>query len=173
MKKMFLSLAFAAFLGALAACTHPPGQNAYDAEEIGKASDIAFGRIMAVKHVNIMEKNTGAGGLAGATAGGVAGSNVGGGRGSIVGVVAGAILGGLAGSEAERAMRDRVGIQYVIKKENGKIVSIVQNILKDDQPLAVGQRVMIQTSGEYQKASNKGKQGEQYQRVLPVEGDAR
>lgn len=168
MKKLLNAFVCISFL-ALAACADNQGQNVYNAGEVGKQSDIEYGVIKSVKHVKVQkEKGTGIGAVGGATAGGLAGSQVGNGSGSVAGAVAGVLVGAIAGEMAERKLAEQVGIQYVIRKENGKTVSIVQNIDKDDEPLRVGQRVMIQTSGEYQKASGSF-HGAQYQRVLPAD----
>lgn len=168
MKKTFLSLVLISFLTILSGCAEQQGLDVYNANEVGKQSDISFGKIIAVHRVKIQGENSGAGVLAGAATGGVVGSTMGNGKGSALTTIAGALIGGIAGNAAEKAMKNRIGVEYIIKKEKGKTVSIVQNIGKDEMPLAVGQRVMIQTSGEYQKSSGKNR-GEQYQRVLPVE----
>jgi len=176
MKKLLSSLVVLSCLTMLSACQDQQSQNVYDAQEAGKQTDIEFGVIKAIKHVKVQEENTGVGTIGGAAVGGVAGSTLGGGKGSILTAIGGALVGGLAGNAAESALNNKVGIQYIIKKENGKIVSIVQNIGKDDKPLHVGEHVMIQSTGEYQDASGKGPHGAhsgQYQRVLPAddEGD--
>lgn len=156
-------------LSLLTACAANQGQNVYNEGEVGKQANIEFGVIKAVKHVKVQkEKGTGIGAVGGATAGGLAGSQVGNGNGSVAGAVAGVLVGAIAGEMAERKLAEQVGIQYIIRKENGKTVSIVQNINKDDEPLHVGQKVMIQSSGEYQKAAGSF-HGSQYQRVLPAE----
>lgn len=172
MKKLFLSLVVLSFVTMLSACAPQQSQNNYDAQEVGKQTDIEFGVIKAVKHVKVQAPNSGVGTIGGAAVGGVGGSALGGGKGAILTTIAGAIVGGVAGNAAETALNNQVGIQYIIKKENGKTVSIVQNIGKDDKPLHIGQRVMIQTSGEYQQASGRGQHGAQngqYQRVLPAD----
>jgi len=172
MKKLFSSLAVVSFVTLLSACAPQQSQNAYNDQEVGKQTDIEFGVIRAVKHVKVQAQNSGVGTIGGAAVGGVGGSTMGGGKGAILTTIAGAIVGGVAGNAAETALNNKVGIQYIIKKENGKTVSIVQNIDKDDVPLRVGQRVMIQTSGSYQEASGKGVAGArngQYQRVLPAD----
>lgn len=172
MKKLFLALTVVSFVTLLSACVSQQSQNAYNEAEVGKQTDIEFGKILAIKHVKVQAQQSGVGTMGGAAAGGVAGSALGGGRGSILTAIGGAIAGGFAGSAAEKALNDSVGIQYIIKKENGKTVSIVQNIGKDDKPLRIGQRVMIQTTGAYQDASGKGVAGArngQYQRVLPAD----
>lgn len=168
MKKLLNAFVCVAMLS-LAACAENQGRNVFNAGEVGKQADIQFGVIKAVKHVKVQkEQTTGLGAVGGATAGGVAGAQVGNGNGQVAGALAGVLIGAIAGEMAERKMSDQVGIMYIIKKENGKTVSIVQNISKDDEPLHVGQKVMIQSSGEYQKASE-SRHGAQYQRVLPAE----
>ncbi|MBI3441828.1 MAG: hypothetical protein HY052_08540 [Proteobacteria bacterium] len=167
MKNIFLAIVLISLVTLLSGCAETAGQNLYDAGEVGKQADIVFGKILAVRHVKVQAEPSGVGTAAGMAGGGLAGTNVGNGNGTIGAVIAGAIIGGIAGSAAEKAMADRVGVEYIIRKEDGKTISIVQNISKDDVPLKVGQRVMIQTSGEYQKASGK-KHSAQYQRVLPA-----
>ncbi len=172
MKKVLLSLIVVSFVTMLSACAEQQSQNTYNEGEVGKQTDIEFGKILGVKHVKVQAQQSGVGTVAGAAGGGVVGSELGGGKGAILTTIAGALAGGFAGSAAEKALNDKVGIQYIIKKENGRTVSIVQNIGKDDKPLSVGQRVMIQTSGSYQEASGKGVAGAhngQYQRVLPAD----
>lgn len=169
MKKLLHALVCVALVSLLAACAETQGQNVYNESEIGKQTDIEFGVIKAIKRVKVKkDQASGVGTVAGATAGGLAGSQVGDGNGAVVGAVAGVLIGAIAGEMAEKELSDQVGIQYLIRKENGKTVSIVQNIHKDDAPLKVGQKVMIETSGSWQKASEK-RHGAQYQRVLPLE----
>jgi outer membrane lipoprotein SlyB len=162
MKKQFLI--FAALL-ALAACAPVAGRDVYDAAEVGKQSDVEFGKILAVRKVKIKKEATGIGAASGAVAGGVGEEEIDDGA-SPGAVFAGAIAGAVAGAAVERAVSAREGFEYVIKKEDGKIVSIVQN--GGDAPLKAGQRVMIQTTGIYQKAADK-KKNEQYQRVVAAE----
>jgi len=174
MKKLFLSLVVLSFVTLLSACQDMQSQNTYNEGEVGKQTDIEFGVIRAVKHVKVQAQNSGVGTIGGAALGGVGGSEMGGGKGAILTTIAGAIVGGVAGNAAESALDNKVGIEYIIKKENGKTVSIVQNIGKDDKPLHVGERVMIQTSGEYQQAGGRGAHGAQngqYQRVLPADDE--
>lgn len=153
----------------LAACAADPNEAVYNEHEVGKQSDIEYGVIKAVKNVKIQKENTsGIGAVTGAAATGAAGSTMGNGGGSFAMTVIGAALGGIVGDMAEQRLRDQVGVQYTIRKENGKTVTIVQHIDKDEAPLKPGQKVMIQTDGSYQKASARNREA-QYQRVLPVD----
>jgi outer membrane lipoprotein SlyB len=172
MKKLLASAAVISLMLGLTACQSPQSQNTYDSTEAGKQTDIEYGVIKSIKHVKVQSQSTGVGAIGGAATGGVLGSTLGGGKGAILTAIGGALAGGLAGNAVENSLDNKVGIQYIIKKDNGKTVSIVQNIGKDDQPLKVGQHVMIQSSGEYQEASGRGVAGAhngQYQRVLPVD----
>lgn len=174
MKKLFASVAVVSLALSLSACQQSQSRNVYDAHEVGKQTDIEYGVIRSWKNVKVQAEQSGVGTIGGAAAGGVAGSTVGGGKGALLSAIGGAIIGGIAGNAAEGALRDQIGIQYIIRKENGKTVSIVQNIGKDEEPLHVGQKVMIQTTGSYQDASGRGTAGArsgQYQRVLPADDE--
>lgn len=172
MKKLLVSAAVISITLGLTACQDQQSQNVYDASEVGKQTDVEYGIIKGVRHVKVQEQNSGVGAIGGAAAGGVAGSTLGGGKGSILTAIGGALVGGLAGNAVENQIDNKVGIEYTIKKENHKTVTIVQNIGKDDKPLHIGQKVMIQTTGSYQEASGRGVAGAhnaQYQRVLPID----
>lgn len=170
MKKILNALVCASLL-TLAACAQGLGQDVYSESELGKQVDIDYGVIKSIKPVKVKKDNTtGIGAVGGATAGGVAGAQVGNGNGQVAGAVAGLLIGAIAGEMAEKKLGTQEGFQYIIRKENGKTVSIVQVPNDGDKPFHVGQKVMIQTSGEYQKASsNHGGHGAQFQRILPIE----
>lgn len=167
MKKPLVAVMIVCAALALAACAQSQSRDVYNQSEVGKQTDVELGRIIGVRQVKIEAKDSGVGTLGGAAAGGVAGSAVGGGKGAILTAIAGAIAGGIAGDAAEHALRNKIGIEYIIRKEDGETVSIVQNIDKNEKPLGVGQRVMIQTDGSYQRAE--GRSTSQYQRVLPLD----
>jgi outer membrane lipoprotein SlyB len=57
-----------------------------------------------------------------------------------LGAVGGALVGGLIGSAAERAANSGDGVEYVVRKRNGELVSVVQ---RDLVPLEVGARVLV------------------------------
>jgi hypothetical protein len=81
------------------------------------------------------------GAAAGAAAGGVLGSATPGNRvAEALGAVGGALMGGLIGSAAERAANSGDGVEYVVRKRNGELVSVVQ---RDLVPLEVGARVLV------------------------------
>jgi outer membrane lipoprotein SlyB len=85
-------------------------------------------------------------GAVGAAAGAAAGGAVGGAVGapdrvmSAIGAVGGAVAGGLIGTAAERAAGNTDGIEYIIRKNDGGLVSVTQ---RDLAPLPVGARVLV------------------------------
>lgn len=64
-----------------------------------------------------------------------------------------AIVGGLVGAGigymAEKQMKDRDGIEYVLEMDDGRLVTLVQNRESDEQPLPDGARVLVQLNGQY------------------------
>lgn len=155
MRKTVALLTLIAF--ALSACAQPT-QNNYGDADVGHTAVIAYGFVKSERQVDITGKNSGAGAGVGALAGGLAGSTIGRGNGSIIGILGGAIIGGIAGAAAEQSLKDRQGIEYIIKFQNGNTESIVQNVAKSDRPVEVGACVMVQF-------------GTNYQRVLPDDDD--
>ena len=149
---MKITSIFAAFFIciSLAGCI-PDSQNVYTSEDVGQQNEVEFGKVIGVRSVHIQNPDTGAGALVGAGAGAGIGHGIGtgGGRpaGTVIGLLAGAIVGGIV----EHQMQNQKAIEYTIAKRNKKIVTIVQTIAKDDQPIRRGQRVMIQTRGHYQR----------------------
>lgn len=83
--------------------------------------------------------------------GAAAGSNLGGGNGQLVGVVGGLLVGAAVGAMAEQAAANKKGIEYTVTKENGQTITIVQNVEKQETAIPSGSRVMVQTSGSYQR----------------------
>lgn len=135
----------------LSACAQQSGYSQYQQGEVGISSIADYGTIVAARKIGITGKNSGAGGLAGGTLGAATGANMGGGNGQLVGMVGGAIVGAVAGAATEQAMADHVGIEYTVVKQNGDTITVAQNQNVGDPILAVGSRVIIQTSGSYQR----------------------
>jgi outer membrane lipoprotein SlyB len=155
-------------LSLLSACAHP-SQNRYGFQDVGRATQVDYGRVVAVRQVEITGQNTGLGAAAGMTAGMYGGAHIGNGSGQLGALLAGAIIGAVAGAAAEQAMADRQGVEYVIAIRKGKTVTIVQNIAKDDEPIRKGARVMIQTSGQYQRVLPADEQPAKVKRAKEIE----
>ncbi|HEX4608227.1 MAG TPA: hypothetical protein VH092_08475 [Urbifossiella sp.] len=134
----------------LTACTQP-GQNRYGYQDVGQASIVVFGTVISEHPVEITGQNTGVGATAGALGGALGGSYIGNGGGSLAGMLAGALVAGVAGHMTEQAISDHSGIEYVVTTEKGVTLTIVQNYVEGDPSIRPGQRVMVQTSGQYQR----------------------
>lgn len=135
----------------LAGCAQRQSQNVYKHDEVGKASAVTFGTVVSSREVDITGKNTGAGALIGGVAGAGAGSYVGSGSGSAWAAGAGLLAGAAIGAIAEQAMADRTGIEYIVLLQSGVVLTVVQDIGKDESRLPTGLRVVVQNTGGYQR----------------------
>lgn len=144
-----ISLITAAAL--LTGCAKLPAQNQYGFQDVGKATVVQFGTVVAERPIEITGETTGVGAAAGIGAGAIAGSYVGDGGGEIAAILAAALIAGIAGAAAEQAIADHQGIEYTVTLESGTTLSIAQNLAANEQPISVGDRVMVQTSGQYQR----------------------
>lgn len=146
--KPYFILAFSMLL--LASCAKGPSQNQYMAGEVGISRIVEFGTIITARQIGITGKNSGTGALVGAGIGAGAGSYVHG-DGQGWAVAGGLLAGAVAGAAAEQAAADRQGMEYVVTTEKGVTKTVVQNMEKGDVILRPGDRVMVQTSGSYQR----------------------
>lgn len=147
-------------------------QNQYSSSDIGQQIDVDFGTVVAERQVKVQAENSGLGAAGGGLAGAGVGSAFGQGSGQGYAILGGLIVGAIAGGIAEHELQNRVGIEYTITKADGHTIIIVQNVAKDDKPIKVGQRVMIQTSGKsiIQSGDKTVAQASgKYVRVLPAE----
>ena len=147
MKKLFF-LIFIPFL--LIGCDYAT-QTRYGYSEVGQVQVVQFGTVVAVRDIDIMGESSVGGAIAGGAAGAAAGGNVGGGTGTAVAVVAGAVIGATAGAALERAIRKRGGVEYTVVLENGKTITVAQNVSEKDVIHKNNDRVMVQINGQYQR----------------------
>jgi len=111
---------------ALASCAPSLSSNRYTAGQVGSVNRAVRGQIIAVRAVTV-DRSTGVGGAAGAGVGAVAGASLGSNTdGSIAGALIGAVLGGVAGSALEREGSKTPAHEYVIRTENGALLTLVQ-----------------------------------------------
>lgn len=134
----------------LTAC-ETPSQDVYDYREAGQSVIVEFGTVVDVRPIKIKGPNSGAGAVAGSVAGGAIGSNVGAGDGRGAAMIVGAVAGLAAGGLAEQALQDKVGRDFTIVLHNGKTITVSQYFKKDEPVIKTGERVMVQTSGSYQR----------------------
>lgn len=110
----------------ISGCAQNISPNSYPVSEIGMASRVIPGVIVAKRHVHI-DANSGIGGLAGAATGAVAGSNIGGSSAAnLLGAIGGAVVGGMAGNSIDQSMNRHIGLEYIIKLKDGNTISVVQ-----------------------------------------------
>lgn len=139
MKKALISI-IAMMVILLTGCGRDVSPNTYQAGEIGVASKVLQGVIIAQRAVAIDASNN-VGGLAGTAAGAAGGSAIGGGtRANIVGAIGGAVVGGIAGQAIDKAANRKKGMEYIIRLKNGSTISVAQ---AQDLHLAVNQRVLV------------------------------
>ncbi len=137
MKKTILSLFTAT---ALMGCQSNINSDHYSTSQTGRVSNVSQCTVLNVRYVGV-NNDSGSGALIGTIAGGVAGSTIGGGsRAHTLGAVGGALLGGLVGAEAEQGLSSQTGIEYVVKLDNGQVISITQGTAG---ALNVGQRCLV------------------------------
>jgi outer membrane lipoprotein SlyB len=144
-------LALAISLPMLGGCARHSSQNVYQEGEVGQTSAVSFGTVVAVRNIDIVGKNSGAGALIGGAGGAAAGSAIGSGSGNAAAIAGGVLVGAIAGAMAEQAMRDRTGIEYTVVLESGVTMTVAQEIGAGDQPIKAGDRVIVQNSGGYQR----------------------
>ncbi|MFP5513018.1 MAG: hypothetical protein ACLGJC_08050 [Alphaproteobacteria bacterium] len=151
MRKLLISAATSICLAASLTGCATQGQSRYSFQDVGRASAVEFGTVVASRQVDIRGQNTGVGGVVGGTAGGLAMSNVGQGSGNVAAILGGVLVGAAIGAMAEQAASDRVGIEYTITLANGKTITIVQEQAAGDRVFNPSERVMVQANGTYQR----------------------
>ena len=148
MKKLFLLLLIPILL---IGCDYAT-QTRYGYSEVGQVQVVQFGTVIAIRDIEIMGESSVGGAIAGGAAGAAAGGNIGGGTGTAVAVVAGAVVGATAGAALERAIRKRGGVEYTVVLENGKTLTVAQNVSEKDVIHKNNGRVIVQINDQYQRA---------------------
>ena len=124
----------------MGACTTNISPDTYSVDSVGSVTRSVPGVIVSSRPVNV-EGTQKIGGVTGAVAGGVAGSAIGGGdRAHALGAIGAAVIGALAGSAIEKGITNQTGIEYVVKTDNGELLTLVQG---PSPAFSVGQKVMI------------------------------
>jgi outer membrane lipoprotein SlyB len=137
MKKLFLTL-FAT--SALMGCQSNINSDHYSTSQTGLVSNVSQCTVLNVRYVGV-NSDSGAGTLVGSIAGGIAGSTIGGGStANTLGAVGGALLGGFVGSASEKGLSSQTGVEYILKLDNGQVISITQGTR---DTLSVGQRCLV------------------------------
>ena len=137
MKKIVKALAV---IGLLSACQADINSYQYGTSSVGRAAAASPCSVISVRQVNVKSDNN-VGTLLGAVAGGVGGYAIGSGKTAHnLGAIGGAALGGYAGDKAQGALSSQAGYEYVVRLDNGQVMTLTQGT---DVLLSPGQRCMI------------------------------
>ena len=106
--------------------------------------EVAAGRVVTARAVDIEKPNSGVGYTVGGLAGGFSGGLALGGQLGPAGSLVGGVVGAAIGFIVEEAINGSDGIEYLVTLEDGRTVTIVQFQEEDEEMLAPGADVYIQ-----------------------------
>ncbi len=132
----------------LAACSTPTSSR-YDSADVGRTIETTPGAVISSRPVEISGDSRNVGPLAGGAAGAAATGLAYGGRGSGWAALLGGLIGAGAGYLVESSARSHDGIEYIVRMNDGRTVTLVQNRQKEETPIADGTPVLVQVSGRY------------------------
>lgn len=147
MKNFWRLLVLAGLLVGVTACMSTLSGESYSRDEARRVQTVEYGMVEYVRPVVIEGTKSGVGPATGAALGGIAGSTVGHGRGSAAAGIAGAVAGGVAGGLAEEATTRRQGVEITVRMDNGRIISVVQQV-SGSASFHAGDRVRVLTLGD-------------------------
>lgn len=133
-------LSISAVVLLLTGCQADINSNQYSTSSVGKVSSAAPCSVLSVRQVSVKSNNQ-LGTVIGSLAGGVAGYSIGSGSTAHnLGAIGGAVLGGMAGNATQGALSSQGGYEYVVKLDNGQVMTITQGT---DVLLTPGQKCML------------------------------
>ncbi|MDB2409824.1 hypothetical protein N9W57_04285 [Pseudomonadales bacterium] len=119
----------------------------YSRDEARTEQNVKLGTIVDATPVVIEGTKTGIGGVLGGVVGGLAGSTVDDGTtGDIAAVIVGA-AGAAVGAKAESAITKAQGMEYMIKLDDGEVISVVQALDPNAEPIGAGDAVKLLSQG--------------------------
>lgn len=125
---------------ALAGCAPSYKPDTYATAAIQQVNKVEPGVVVGFRQVMITASGT-VGAVTGGAAGGVLGSRSGTvGIDSALGTVGGSAIGSIVGTTLEHATADTTGWEYIVRKDNGEMVSVTQ---REETPLQLGQKVLV------------------------------
>jgi outer membrane lipoprotein SlyB len=125
---------------ALAGCMRDYSPNTYSSAAAQQANKVTQGVVVGYREVMISADGT-VGAVTGGAAGGVLGAQTpGSGVTTALGTIGGTLLGGLIGTGVEHAAGDTRAFEYLVRQTDNSLVSVTQ---KDEQPLPVGEKVLV------------------------------
>jgi outer membrane lipoprotein SlyB len=120
----------------LSACAPNYSPNVYSSNAVQLANKVEAGTVIGFREVKI-SANGNIGAVTGGAVGGVLGAEY---ANSALIAVGGTTVGGMLGSALEHAARDTTGWEYIIRKDNGDMLSVTQ---REATPLTLAQRVLV------------------------------
>ena len=126
---------------ALAGCSPTYAPDTYSTRAVQQVNKVEPGIVVGFRQVLITASGT-VGAVTGGAAGGVLGARAGSSYGfdSALAAVGGTAVGGLVGTTIEHATADTTGWEYIVRKDNGEMVSVTQ---REETPLQLGQKVLV------------------------------
>ncbi len=133
----------------LAGCSHP-SSTTYDSGDVGRTIETSEGSVVSSREVEITGQTNAVGPVAGGAAAAATSGLIFTGSGSGLIAVLGGLIGAGAGYLIQQTANNREGFEYVLKMDDGRTVTLVQNKEDDEeQPLEDGTPVLVQVSGQY------------------------
>jgi outer membrane lipoprotein SlyB len=154
---------------ALLACGERYSPDAYATRAVQQMNNVEQGVVIGRRDVVVQQEGT-TGAATGGAAGGIIGSQAAGGNmAGAIGAVGGALVGGLFGTAAERVAGDTTAFEYIIRRNDGRLVSVTQ---RDQAPIEVGTRVLVIAGNQARIIPDYTKPGEPAPTSLPAEAPA-
>lgn len=159
MKKILYALCITVSTLSLTACGIGDTNTTYNRADIGRQGKVSIGKIISMMQIDIEGSNelggtvgAGVGGLAGA----IGGNMFGGGRGKALMTLAGGTIGALAGAsvgaKAEQSITSDTAFEFIIQKNDGSMINIVQT---NELGLKPGDNVVIVENGNTTRIRSK------------------
>lgn len=124
--------------------------DSYSRSDVGQIIETGYGTVVASRPVEVRDEGRGGLGTAtGGVTGGIVGSTIGQGSGKTLATAAGALIGAGLGYLIEQELRSNSGMEYMVELEDGRTVTIVQNVKPDEEPIPSGTPVRVQYGANY------------------------
>ena len=124
----------------LSSCAADIGANDYDVSNANKVNQVQPCTVVTRRVVTVRDGDN-SGATLGTIAGGVAGSQIGrGSTASVLGALGGALIGGVAGDLAQEGLSTQTGYEYIVRQDNGSMVTVTQGT---DVLLQPGQKCLV------------------------------
>jgi len=132
-------------LAAVAGCGPDYSPNTYATNAVQQANKVESAIVVGYREVKISASGT-VGAVSGGAAGGLLGAQAEpSGIVSALGTIGGTVVGGIVGTTVEHVAGDTTGWEYIVRKANGDMLSVVQ---REETPIPLGQKVLVITGNQ-------------------------